>query len=116
MKVSFALLALSSSSALVSSFPGLDASNFNNLTSDVLNEVTKTMENLTNDIFFNTDPNKPVDITGKHIFRAPTKTDQRGPCPGLNALANHAYISRDGITSLAEVVTAINRGSYQIPG
>ena len=24
-----------------------------------------------------------------HPFKAPGKTDQRGPCPGLNTLANH---------------------------
>jgi hypothetical protein len=26
---------------------------------------------------------------GNHPFQAPGPTDQRGPCPGLNALANH---------------------------
>lgn len=29
-----------------------------------------------------------VDTTGSHAFQAPGPTDQRGPCPGLNALAN----------------------------
>ncbi|KAJ7041654.1 Cloroperoxidase, partial [Mycena alexandri] len=27
---------------------------------------------------------------------APTATDLRGPCPGLNTLANHGYLPRDG--------------------
>ncbi|PIG89593.1 oxidase [Aspergillus arachidicola] len=36
------------------------------------------------------------------------KGDQRGPCPGLNALANHAYISRSGVVSFTNVVSAIN--------
>lgn len=29
-------------------------------------------------------------------FVAPTATDSRSPCPALNTLANHGYISRDG--------------------
>lgn len=52
----------------------------------------------------------PVQTTGEHEFIAPDfeAGDQRGPCPGLNALANHGYISRDGVTGLVEVTTAIN--------
>jgi len=54
--------------------------------------------------------NTPIQVDGKHRFIPPdfSKGDQRGPCPGLNSLANHGYISRDGVTSLAEVVPAIN--------
>lgn len=35
-----------------------------------------------------------VDVTGKHAFVPPNFAagDQRGPCPGLNALANHNYL------------------------
>ncbi|EME80788.1 uncharacterized protein MYCFIDRAFT_79994 [Pseudocercospora fijiensis CIRAD86] len=69
----------------------------------------------------------PVDVTGRHAYQPPKEGDQRGPCPGrrcaskfwvqrfadyvsgLNALANHGYISRDGIVSLAEAVAAINK-------
>lgn len=41
-------------------------------------------------------------VTGEHSFQPPDfdKGDQRGPCPGLNALANHGYISRDGIAGV----------------
>lgn len=53
------------------------------------------------------DSSGPVDVTGEHAFQAPSVTDQRGPCPGLNALANHGYINRDGIASLIDVVPAI---------
>jgi hypothetical protein len=28
----------------------------------------------------------PVDVFGEHAFVAPSSTDQRGPCPALNAL------------------------------
>lgn len=32
-----------------------------------------------------------------HEFRAPGPTDVRGTCPGANTLANHGYISRNGV-------------------
>lgn len=52
----------------------------------------------------------PIEVTGDHAFIAPNfeAGDQRGPCPGLNALANHGYIRRDGIASLVDVLTAMN--------
>ncbi|KAF5658678.1 oxidase [Fusarium heterosporum] len=54
---------------------------------------------------------EPIDVNGEHEFIPPNfdKGDQRGPCPGLNALANHGYISRKGVTSLVETVSAINK-------
>ncbi|KAJ6141516.1 hypothetical protein N7470_009906 [Penicillium chermesinum] len=53
----------------------------------------------------------PVDITGEHQFQPPDfeNGDQRGPCPGLNALANHGYIPRNGVVSFANVIEAINK-------
>ncbi|KAL9084904.1 MAG: hypothetical protein Q9165_007857 [Trypethelium subeluteriae] len=45
-----------------------------------------------------------------HQFQAPGATDVRGICPTLNALANHGYISRDGITSFAEAANAVQTG------
>ncbi|KAH7336707.1 Chloroperoxidase [Rhexocercosporidium sp. MPI-PUGE-AT-0058] len=53
----------------------------------------------------------PVDVFGDHAFRAPDfdAGDQRGPCPGLNALANHGYIGRDGVTTVIEATSAINK-------
>ncbi|KAI9685854.1 MAG: hypothetical protein M1822_004132 [Bathelium mastoideum] len=45
-----------------------------------------------------------------HQFQAPGPTDVRGICPTLNALANHGYISRDGITSFAEAANAVQTG------
>ncbi|KAH1272502.1 hypothetical protein KXX33_004743 [Aspergillus fumigatus] len=52
---------------------------------------------------------KPIDVTGVHAFQPPRKGDQRGPCPALNALANHAYIPRSGVVSFAEVIAAVNK-------
>ncbi|KAK7413963.1 hypothetical protein QQX98_007146 [Neonectria punicea] len=53
----------------------------------------------------------PIEVTGDHKFIPPdfAKGAQRGPCPGLNSLANHGYINRKGVTSLVEVIGAINR-------
>lgn len=35
--------------------------------------------------------NQLIDVTGVHAWKAPGPGDLRGPCPGLNALANHGY-------------------------
>jgi hypothetical protein len=40
-------------------------------------------------------------------FIAPGPTDVRGLCPTLNTLANHGFLSRDGITSFAEAANAV---------
>ncbi|KAF2821794.1 Cloroperoxidase [Ophiobolus disseminans] len=41
-----------------------------------------------------------------HQFTPPGPNDIRGPCPGMNTAANHNFLSRDGITNLAELVSA----------
>ncbi|EUC28077.1 hypothetical protein COCCADRAFT_9483 [Bipolaris zeicola 26-R-13] len=47
-----------------------------------------------------------VSNTGVHRYIAPGPNDIRGPCPGLNVLANHGYISRTGVASVLELTTA----------
>ncbi|KAF8888455.1 heme-thiolate peroxidase [Gymnopilus junonius] len=42
-----------------------------------------------------------------HPFIAPRSSDQRGPCPALNTLASHGYLSRNGIVSPVEVINAV---------
>jgi hypothetical protein len=101
-------LALSLATGSVDAFPahavGLSAS----LSTDGLKDALGAIERLTGNLAI--DPRKPIEISGKHAFQAPSKKDHRGPCPGLNALANHGYISRSGITSFVEVSTAITQG------
>lgn len=77
------------------------------LTSDLLQTIEKDLEGALNAL----DPfaNKAIDVTGKHAFKAPTETDQRGPCPGLNAMANHGYINRNGVVSLIDAVVGMHR-------
>ena len=58
----------------------------------------------------------PTNITGLQRFpeaaypyQDPKPSDQRGPCPGLNTLANHGYINRNGITTVAQSIAASAR-------
>ena len=46
----------------------------------------------------------PADGDTAHAFEAPGPNDIRGPCPGLNAAANHHFLSHDGITTFSELV------------
>jgi hypothetical protein len=41
-----------------------------------------------------------------HRFIKPGPKDIRGPCPGLNAAANHGFLARDGIVTFNELVDA----------
>ncbi|PWN51383.1 hypothetical protein IE53DRAFT_52592 [Violaceomyces palustris] len=51
-----------------------------------------------------------VDIYSEaHRFQPPGPNDIRGPCPGLNLLANHGYLNRNGVTTLTQGIDAINR-------
>ncbi|KAF2086379.1 Cloroperoxidase [Saccharata proteae CBS 121410] len=51
--------------------------------------------------------------TGEHAFVPPDfdAGDQRGPCPGLNALANHGYIDHSGVDTFNNILTGVN-GAY----
>ncbi|KAJ7869381.1 Chloroperoxidase [Mycena leptocephala] len=42
-----------------------------------------------------------------HPFIAPGPNDQRGPCPGMNTLANHGYIPRNGIATFEQITVAM---------
>lgn len=48
-----------------------------------------------------------VSTSGEHAFVAPGPNDLRGPCPGLNAAANHGYLPHNGIASLADTVDGL---------
>ncbi|KAH6888929.1 Chloroperoxidase [Coprinopsis sp. MPI-PUGE-AT-0042] len=45
-----------------------------------------------------------------HPYIPPSPLDIRGPCPGLNTLANHGYLPRNGIATPAQIVTACMEG------
>ncbi|CZT46035.1 related to oxidase [Rhynchosporium secalis] len=52
-----------------------------------------------------------IDVSGKHAFTPPnfSKGDLRGPCPGLNALANHNYLPHNGFATIDQFVTQTNK-------
>ncbi|KAJ7835035.1 Chloroperoxidase [Mycena leptocephala] len=56
----------------------------------------------------NFDTNRLIDVTGAHAFVEAGPNDFRGPCPGLNALANHNYIPHNGVVSVEQAILAAN--------
>jgi len=49
-----------------------------------------------------------VSTTGDHAYASPAADEIRGPCPGLNAAANHGYLSRSGVTTIEETITGLS--------
>lgn len=45
-----------------------------------------------------------VSTSGLHAWRAPGPLDSRGPCPGLNAMANHGEELHAGLEYIMDVV------------
>ena len=62
---------------------------------------------------FNADAQR-FDVSGQHAFVPPNFSagDLRGPCPGLNALANHNYLPHNGWASLTQFIDATNKGMH----
>lgn len=56
-----------------------------------------------------------VSVSGKHKFVAPNFAagDERGPCPGLNALANHGYLPHNGVGTALEFLTGTLEGKHK---
>lgn len=48
----------------------------------------------------------PAEGDTAHEYVAPGPNDIRGPCPGLNTMANHNFLAHDGITTFNELVDA----------
>jgi hypothetical protein len=44
-----------------------------------------------------------------HEWQAPGPNDLRGPCPGLNAFANHKFIPKNGFATIQQFVDATER-------
>jgi hypothetical protein len=47
-----------------------------------------------------------IDVTGAHEYVPPGPGDERGPCPGLNSLANHNFIEHNGFVTYQSAVEA----------
>lgn len=50
-----------------------------------------------------------VSIDGEYAYAAPAEDQIRGPCPGLNAAANHGYLPRSGVATIEETVRGLNK-------
>ena len=53
-----------------------------------------------------------VSNTGKYAWVAPGPDDARGPCPGLNAMANHGYLPHNGVATIPEFI----QGTFDVFG
>jgi len=53
-----------------------------------------------------------ISNTGDHTFVPPGKNDLRGPCPGLNAMANHNYLPHNGVATISQFVQGTYDGMY----
>jgi hypothetical protein len=62
------------------------------------------------------DTSQLIDVKDAHAFVPAELDDFRGPCPGLNALANHNYIPHNGIVSVLEaILVSFEGGSILMP-
>ncbi|KAI5363761.1 putative chloroperoxidase [Septoria linicola] len=48
-----------------------------------------------------------VSVTGAYAYASPRPDQIRGPCPGLNAAANHGYIPRAGYMTIVETIDGL---------
>jgi hypothetical protein len=77
---------------------------------DVVGALTGTIEGLVGSVaegLLNPDNKRPE--LG-YEFKEPGLRDSRGPCPGLNLLANYGYLPRNGTVTFGQVVEAAARG------
>jgi Peroxidase, family 2 len=60
-----------------------------------------------------------VATSGQYAFVPPSNVntetgDQRGPCPGLNAMANHNYLPHDGVATIQEFIDGTYEGMFDL--
>lgn len=114
MKYSFVMtLLVSASSALPSYMLGQD---MGEMERRMLEDAEANLEKRT------TYPTTPsfdaaqqlVSVTGVNAFVAPdiANGDMRGPCPGLNAMANHGYIPHNGVATISQFVQGTFAGTF----
>ncbi|KAF4554456.1 Dothistromin biosynthesis peroxidase dotB-like protein 1 [Elsinoe fawcettii] len=79
-----------------------------------LTALLSTVRGLLGAVANNIDPNNLRPEPGFE-FREPGPNDSRGPCPGLNLLANHGYLPRNGLVNFGQVLEATSRGYNMAP-
>lgn len=70
-----------------------------------IDKVVADYQNARRQVGFNA-AEQYVSNQGEYAFVAPNLAggDQRGPCPGLNAMANHGYIPHNGVATIQEFI------------
>lgn len=43
-----------------------------------------------------------IRVGSGHEYQDPSTNDKRGPCPGLNAAANHGFLPRSGLPTIQQ--------------
>ncbi|KAF2084124.1 hypothetical protein K490DRAFT_76043 [Saccharata proteae CBS 121410] len=74
-----------------------------------LSTLTNTVEGLLGSVAESVNPDNLRPEPG-YEFQAPGPNDSRGPCPGLNLLANYGYLPRNGHVNAGQVLEATSRG------
>ncbi|KAG9590195.1 hypothetical protein KCU77_g2505, partial [Aureobasidium melanogenum] len=77
------------------------------LLSTVVNDVRGLLEGSVAEGVLNPSDKRPEP---GYTFQAPGPNDSRGPCPGLNLLANYGYLPRNGYVNYGQVLEATARG------
>ncbi|EOA83046.1 hypothetical protein ACJQWK_04537 [Exserohilum turcicum] len=83
-----------------------------------LGEITSLAESISRDLeskrsgayvgrAFNAEAQR-ISTSGDHRYIAPGPNDLRGPCPGINVMANHGYLPQNGISTVTQMTTAAN--------
>jgi Peroxidase, family 2 len=101
MKYALTLAAMAIAIGDVTAFPALAMENM-----DKLSKKSDTKEKRVLGVAGFDAKSQFVSNTGTHAFVAPNfaKGDLRGPCPGLNAMANHGYLPHNGWASIEQFV------------
>ncbi|KAK7051544.1 hypothetical protein VNI00_004522 [Paramarasmius palmivorus] len=59
-------------------------------------------------------PHDEIDWS-KYQYQAPKTSDSRGPCPGLNTLANHGFLPRDGLNVTIPMALQASLDGFNFP-
>ncbi|KAL9935783.1 hypothetical protein V8E36_005360 [Tilletia maclaganii] len=109
-------LLLSSAALLTSAFPqlakGWEHRSLAGLSPEVIEQITarQAVVGALPPPAPQTDTSSKLVFDSAHPYRKPRSSDIRGPCPGLNTLANHGYLNRTGIVTPQDIVTAVMKG------
>ena len=107
MKGSLSILALPALGAALPSFKNAAGSEKRQI--DQLGALGGDLVGALGSIAASVDPDNLRPEPG-YEYQEPGPNDSRGPCPGLNTLANHGYLPRDGHVSFGQVLDATSRG------